>query len=82
MANGGEVFMAEPPKIQEANSIGAGDALVAGLVEARIKGLPPQKGLRWGVACGSAAAALPGTAFADRPQVEAIYNQVRLIKLD
>lgn len=48
---------------------GAGDCFLAGLVWALECGEPPQEALRWGVAAGTAALLVPGTALAQKADV-------------
>jgi tagatose 6-phosphate kinase len=62
------------PQIKCKNTVGAGDALLAGIVWALERGLPLEEAARWGVACGSAAAALDGTNFAPLEAVEQLYR--------
>ena len=64
------------PVIKERNAIGAGDALVGGLVFALNRGQPLPEALRRGVACGAVAAGLAGTAFGNRDAVEQVLRQV------
>ncbi len=72
------IIHASPPRITPRNPIGAGDAMVAGAVMALAGGLPPADVLRWGVACGSAAASLAGTDFAPRDVVVSLLEGVTL----
>jgi 1-phosphofructokinase family hexose kinase len=46
---------ATPPSTQTLNTVGAGDAMLAGVVDAFLRGSPPEEWLRWGVAAGTAA---------------------------
>jgi 1-phosphofructokinase family hexose kinase len=73
------VWHAEPPLIEEHNPIGAGDALVAGLVWGLSQDYSSPEILRWGVACGTAAASLDGTAMGSRSLVENMARQVHLV---
>ena len=57
-----EHWLVESPKVEEHNPIGAGDSLVGGLVWGLSQEMPLVEALRWGVACGAAAAGLSGTA--------------------
>ncbi len=77
-SDGQSVWRAEPPAIEEHNPIGAGDALVAGLVWGLSNNYCGPEVLRWGVACGAAAASLDGTAMGPRSLVESLARQVRL----
>ncbi|NNJ12798.1 1-phosphofructokinase [Chloroflexales bacterium ZM16-3] len=67
---------ASSPPVRMANPVGAGDALVAGLVWRLSLGDPPDEALRWGVACGAAAAASPGTGQGSLAQVADLAGQV------
>jgi len=66
----------KPPAIEERNAIGAGDALVGGVVFGLQNDLALPEALRWGVACGTAAASLAGTAFGNRSAVEAMLERM------
>lgn len=77
-SNGIQAWWAEPPLIRERNPIGAGDAMLAGLVWALQKNLNGKDVLRWGVACGAAAASLDGTAVGSFPLVESLTANVRI----
>lgn len=76
-----EAWQVSSPPIVEANPIGAGDALVGGLVWGLNEGLAPPEALRWGVACGAAAAAAAGTAVGTKAEIEALLTQVRVRQL-
>ncbi len=70
-----------PPSITERNPIGAGDALVAGLVKSLADGEAPVAALRWGVACGAATASLDGTAVGSLEQVARLHALVTVAPL-
>jgi 1-phosphofructokinase family hexose kinase len=78
-SDGQNIWQAEPPAVEERNPIGAGDALVAGLVWGLSHGYSEPEVLRWGVACGAAAATLDGTAMGPRSLVESLVRKVRLV---
>jgi 1-phosphofructokinase family hexose kinase len=78
-SDGQSVWQAEPPEVDERNPIGAGDALVAGLVWALSCDCSGPEALRWGVACGAAAASLDGTAMGQRSLVENLARKVRVV---
>ena len=65
-----------PPTVDERNAIGAGDALVGGLVYSLEQGLSLDEALRWGVACGTVASSLEGTAFGDRTTIGCMLSQL------
>lgn len=69
-------WLAHSPNIQEMNPIGAGDALVGGVVWALIQNYPLKETLKWGVASGAAAASLGGTEVGSRHHIEALLKQV------
>ncbi len=48
-------FSAQPPPAQIRNSVGAGDAVVAGAALQIVRGAPAEEWLRWGLAAGTAA---------------------------
>ncbi len=72
------VFEALPPRIESLCPIGAGDALAAAFIWSMDKGRSFADSLRWGVAAGTATAALPGIQFPTLTQTRAIYKQVEI----
>jgi 1-phosphofructokinase family hexose kinase len=70
------VFEALAPRVDALCPIGAGDSLAAAFVWAMDKKKAFYEALRWGVAAGTASAALPGIAFPTLDQTRAIYKQV------
>ena len=58
------------PKLHKQSTVGCGDALVAGLVAMARKRETTQTMLRFGVICGSATAAHPGTELFTRSEVD------------
>ncbi len=81
MATTDGMWFASPPPIEERNPVGAGDAMVAGLVWALRQGREPAEVLRVGVACGAAAAGQEGTGVGTWQQVEALAPQVSVVKI-
>jgi len=73
--------MVKSPAIEEKNPIGAGDAMVAGLVYRLVEGDALAEAVRWGIACGAAAASQSGTAMGSRAQVEALLAQAVITPL-
>lgn len=65
-----------PPAIRALNAVGAGDALLAGLVWALVQKQPLDEVARWGVACGSAAASRPGVDFAPMADVQEMFEKL------
>jgi 1-phosphofructokinase family hexose kinase len=66
---------AAPPAVEVRNPVGAGDALLAGVVWALERGLGLEEVARWGVAAGTAAALREGVAAGARAEVEVLYEQ-------
>ena len=77
-AREGQMIEAIPPRVEAVCPIGAGDALVAAFAWAMDQKDDFADALRWGVACGTASAALPGVAFASLQQTKAIYDRVEV----
>lgn len=75
--DGETMWQANTPQVEVHNPTGAGDALVAGMVWALNQDAPFSEALRWGVACGAAAASFPGTAMGSRDYVEKLLADVR-----
>jgi 1-phosphofructokinase family hexose kinase len=69
---------ARPPEVTVQTPVGVGDALLAGLLDARRQGLPMLESARWGVACGTAAAMTAGVDMGNHAQVTEIAAQVRV----
>lgn len=73
-----QMWLARAPEIEERNPIGAGDALVAGLVWALNDGFSLLESLAWGIASGAAAASLDGTAVGSRQMVQELTSEVSI----
>lgn len=71
-----------PPRVDAISPIGAGDALSAAFVNALEEKLSFPDALRWGVAAGTASAALPGMQFATRAQAAKIYEQTEIRRVE
>ncbi|MGQ9635916.1 MAG: 1-phosphofructokinase family hexose kinase [Bryobacteraceae bacterium] len=72
------LYEAVPPRVDAVCPIGAGDALVAAFAWSMEKEGDFKTALRWGVAAGTASAALPGVTFATREQAAEILGQVEV----
>ena len=75
---GKESFQARPPALKMRSTIGAGDALLAGLLAELSRGKSLADALRMGVAAGSASVLYPGTSFAPPAKIREIYCRVRI----
>ncbi len=72
------VVVVTPPPIVERNAVGAGDALAAGLVWALDQGLDTVDIARWGVAAGTASAAVDGVESGTILEIEKILESVQI----
>ncbi|MFY7863330.1 carbohydrate kinase family protein [Roseateles sp.] len=74
-----QVFRARPPQIEVVDSVGAGDASMAGVLLSLMQApdAEPCKHLRWAVAAGAAACQSAGASALSRAQIEALLPQVR-----
>ncbi len=72
---------ARPPQVQALNPVGAGDALLAGLIWALRRGTSLEEMARWGVATGTAAAMRAGVSVGTRTEVDALYQQVDCMRM-
>lgn len=75
-----EVWWAWPPKIEVVSTVGAGDALLAGMLLQLSDDRGLDDALRWGTAAGAAACLTPGTQLCRREDVLRIIDNVRIEK--
>lgn len=71
-----QTIEATPPATVPRSTVGAGDALLAGLVAGFARGAPPAKALRQAVACGSGTAEKSGTGLCNLSDVVRIAREV------
>jgi tagatose 6-phosphate kinase len=69
---------ARPPRIRPVNTVGCGDALLAGYVDAWLAGMDACAALRQAVAFGAAAALQPVAGVVDPGDVERLRDQVQV----
>ncbi|MEY8347244.1 1-phosphofructokinase [Bacillus cereus] len=74
-----EKFRAILPKIHPVNSVGSGDAMVAGITSALAKGYNVKDALRFSAACGMANAAEKATGYIQPQIVQKFYNEITII---
>ncbi len=65
------------PTVPLRSTVGAGDSMVAGILLRLQQGTSITEAVAYGVACGAAAVATPGTGFGSKDFVERLYEQVR-----
>jgi 1-phosphofructokinase len=66
----------QPPRVAVQGVVGAGDACLAGLIAALLRGRPLAEALKWGAACGAATSALPDPQFPTRREIKAALARV------
>jgi 1-phosphofructokinase family hexose kinase len=76
--DGSEMLEVLPPRIDALCPIGAGDALAAAFAWSMSKRRTFTDALRWGVAAGTATAALPGMSFAGLDQTKRMYKHIEV----
>lgn len=78
----GGIYRAYPPKVTAAHPVGAGDAMVAGLVWGLSRWMPAEEIARWATAAGALAASKPGTQFGSRTEVADWMERVTITRWD
>jgi 1-phosphofructokinase family hexose kinase len=81
MANGKKIWSAQSPEIIELNPIGAGDAMVGGLVCGLSRGQRLQEAFTLAIACGAATAAQPGTGVGTTGKINDLLSQIDLSEI-
>jgi 1-phosphofructokinase family hexose kinase len=77
-SNGENVLYGRPPQIKEANPVGAGDAMLAGVLYGLVNGLDMAETFAWGIAAGSAAACKTGTRMPAMLDVQLLKERVKI----
>jgi 1-phosphofructokinase family hexose kinase len=76
LVSSSRVVWARPPSVRISCAVGAGDALVAGMLWALWRELPLDEVARWAVAAGTVAAAKPGVGFGSLDEVREMCTRV------
>ncbi len=71
-------FKITPPKVNSISTVGAGDSMVAGIVQSLSLGRSITESVKYGVSCGTAATMNPGTELCHIVDVEKIYSQITI----
>jgi len=78
LVNSHEKILAVPPQVTVVNTVGAGDSAVAGFIFGLANGLSLPESLKYAVAAGTATTLQPGTALAQREDIEDIVPKVNV----
>jgi 1-phosphofructokinase family hexose kinase len=78
MNSGSDQWIGHAPIIEEHNPIGAGDAMVAGIVWQLAQAGEIKTALRWGLACGAATASQPGTSMASLEIINSLFDNTSI----
>lgn len=81
ITDGKETWQAVLPMENVINTVGCGDALLAGIARGVLRGDPPAEMARWGVACGAANTQVEGAGLIDSDLVERLLPRVLLTRL-
>jgi 1-phosphofructokinase family hexose kinase len=81
-ASGDELLEVIPPSVDVVSPIGAGDALAAVFLWSIENKSDHHDALRWGVAAGTASAALPGMSFGSLADTRKIYEDVEVRRVE
>lgn len=76
----GQVFKVTPPKIDEINAVGSGDAVVASIVHGLKTGMELEYLFRLAAAAGCANAAQYGICYCSRDTIEEYIDQIKVEK--
>ncbi len=74
------IWQAFPPRIKAVNSVGCGDALVAGFIYSLSRGDKMERAIRLGVAAAAANTLIPGAGFLRKKDIKKLYPKVRIKK--
>jgi 6-phosphofructokinase 2 len=77
-----QTVRAVPPEVQVQSPVGAGDSFLAGLCARLAEGLEPVTALKFGVACGTATAMMPGTSLCTMNTVLEVLENVKTERLE
>lgn len=71
------VFYKSTPSVKVKSTIGAGDSMVAGLIYGIQNNFPPEKILKWGVACGVATTMSEGTNLGSKENIDTVLKLMK-----
>lgn len=82
LADASAAYQACAPKVQVQSTVGAGDAMLAALLDGAARGMTLPQRLAWGVAVSAATVTTEGTQVADKAAVDALASRVEAVRLD
>ncbi|MBQ9941726.1 MAG: hexose kinase [Christensenellaceae bacterium] len=82
ITDGKQAFFAPPLHVKVDSTVGAGDSMLGGMLTSLSKSDSLADALAMGVAAASASIALPGTALAEKSDILALLEQVRILPMD
>jgi 6-phosphofructokinase 2 len=71
------IFYKSTPSVKVKSTIGAGDSMVAGLIYGIQNNFPPEKILKWGVACGVATTMSEGTTLGSKENIDTVLKLMK-----
>jgi tagatose 6-phosphate kinase len=74
-------WLAQPPRVEAASAVGAGDAVLAGIACGMVNGQPFQDALRLGIAAGAANTLMLGAGCLRKEDVDILLDQVRVAEV-
>lgn len=78
----GKALLAKPPRVEVRSTVGAGDAMVAGIVSALLDDLPLEEAARRGTACGAQAVTHLGAGIENRESYRDLIEKVEIEPLE
>jgi 1-phosphofructokinase len=76
--DGDSALLARPPRVPVRSTVGAGDAMVAGLVYGMIRELPLEEAARFATACGAYAVTRVGSGIEDPGEHRELMSRVEI----
>ena len=76
VTHGGGTFRLKPPRVKALNSVGSGDAMMAGIAYGLWRGKSMREAVRLGIACGAANALTETPGMVRRPDVKKLLRQI------
>lgn len=77
----GQALLARPPQVTVRSTVGAGDAMVAGIVAAALDDLPLEEVARTATACGALAVTRIGAGVEDLAELRSLQGEVEIESL-